>query len=62
MSEEITSKKTVSNYEIMIKTCVLSRLQYSTLANPFADMKSLARMVHGMLPYLHGSIFLFKKA
>jgi hypothetical protein len=59
---KVQAKKTVSNYEIMIKTCVLSRLQYSTLANPFADMKSLARVVHGILPYLHGSIFLFKKA
>ncbi len=59
---KVQAKKTVSNYEIMIKTCVLSRLQYSTLANPFADMKSLARVVHGILPYFHGSIFLFKKA
>jgi len=59
---KVQAKKTVSNYEIMIKTCVLSRLQYSTLANPFADIKSLARVVHGILPYLHGSIFLFKKA
>ncbi len=47
----------------MIKTCVLCRLLYSTLVNSFADMKSLARMVHGMLPYLlHGSSFLFNKA
>ncbi len=60
---KIQAKKTVGNYEIMIKTCILSRLLYSTLANPFAHMKSLARMVHEMLPYLlHGSIFLFNKA
>jgi hypothetical protein len=60
---KIQAKKTVSNYEIVIKTCVLSGLLYSTLANPFDDMKSLARMVHGMLPYLlHGSTFLANKA
>ncbi len=47
----------------MIKTCVLSRLLYSTLAYSFADIKSLARIVHGMLSYLlHCSIFLFNKA
>jgi hypothetical protein len=60
---KIKGKKIVSNYEIMIKTCALPRLLYSTLANPFADMKSLARMVHGVLPYLlHGIIFLFNNA